>query len=166
MRSSILVFLLSLSTLTCFAGSIVQTPYTAQKVVYEFYFNEPSDINSALYWVRSFVNPLSESPYDLMPEDLKIKVVVHGTEIVTLAKKNYAKYKTAVDRMRYYSNLGVEFKVCALASEDFGYKANDYQDFVQVVPSAFNELVHWQAQGYALIKPTILEKKYSQDEIR
>ena len=166
MKPWLLIFMLFLSTASCYAGSVVQTPYTAQKVVYEFYFNEPSDINSALFWIRSLVNPLSESPYDFMPEDLDIKVVVHGTEIVTLAKKNYAKYKTAVDRMRYYASVGVEFKVCALASRDFGYKAKDYQDFVQVVPSAFSELTHWQMQGYALIRPIILEKKYSQDEIR
>lgn len=166
MKPWLLIFMLFPSTTGCYAGSVVQTPYTAQKVVYEFYFNEPSDINSALFWVRSLVNPLSESPYDFMPEDLDIKVVVHGTEIVTLAKKNYVKYKTAVDRMRYYASVGVEFKVCALASRDFGYKAKDYQDFVQVVPSAFSELAHWQMQGYALIRPVVLEKKYSQDEIR
>jgi intracellular sulfur oxidation DsrE/DsrF family protein len=166
MKPWLLIFMLFLPTASCYAGSVVQTPYTPQKVVYEFYFNEPSDINNALFWIRSLVNPLSESPYDLMPEDLDIKVVVHGTEIVTLAKKNYAKYKTAVDRMRYYSSVGVEFKVCALASRDFGYKAKDYQDFVQVVPSAFNELTHWQMQGYALIRPVVLEKKYSRDEIR
>ena len=34
------------------AGQFSQTPYEPQKVVFDFYFNEPQAINSALYWVR------------------------------------------------------------------------------------------------------------------
>jgi len=155
-----------LTATAIYAGKFVQTPYQPQKVVFEFYFNEPGDINAALYRVRSLMNPLSESPYDLMPEDLDIKIVLHGTEIVTVAKKNNKKYSEVVGRMRYYADAGVEFKVCALASADFGYKPKDYYDFIDVVPSAFTELAHWQMQGFALIKPRILEKKYSLEEIR
>jgi len=33
-------------------------------------------------------------------------VVIHGTEIVTVAHKNYDRYKDAVERMRYYVDLG------------------------------------------------------------
>ena len=68
--------------------------------------------------------------------------------------------------MRYFSQLGVKFKVCGLAAGDYGYALEDFQDYIEVVPSAINELAHWQQQGYALIKPTILSKKYSIDEIR
>jgi intracellular sulfur oxidation DsrE/DsrF family protein len=149
-----------------YAGHFESTAYKPQKVVYEFYFNEPTQINSALYWIRSLLNPLLEAPYNYSPEENDIKVVVHGTEIVTLAKKNYAKYKEAVERMRYYSQLGVEFRVCALAAEDYNYTAKDFYDFVTVVPSAFAELAHWQSQGYALIRPRILDKRYTVDEIR
>lgn len=165
MKSMLLLALL-LAVPGALAGKVVHPPYQPQKVIYEFYFNEPQDINSALYWLRSLVNPLSDEPYGMMPEDHSIKVVLHGTEIVTVAKKNYKKYKTAVDRMRYYASSGVEFKVCALASADFGYKPSDYYDFIEVVPSAFTELSHWQMQGYALIRPQILEKKYATEEIR
>ena len=66
----------------------VQTPYSEQKVVFDFYFDAPEKINSALYWIRSLINPLMEEPYGLAPEMLDIKVVIHGTEIVTLARKN------------------------------------------------------------------------------
>ncbi|KPK11963.1 MAG: hypothetical protein AMJ68_03990 [Acidithiobacillales bacterium SG8_45] len=163
---TLLLSVLLLVVPVALAGKIVHPPYQPQKVIYEFYFNDPQDIDSALYWIRSLVNPLSEEPYGMMPEDHSIKVVLHGTEIVTVAKKNYKKYKTAVDRMRYYANSGVEFKVCALASADFGYKPEDYHDFIEVVPSAFTELSHWQMQGYALIQPTILEKKYATEEIQ
>jgi len=147
-------------------AELIQTPYQEPKVAFEFYFDEPEKINSALYWLRSYINPLTDAPYNYSPEFMDIKVIIHGTEIVTLAKKNYSKYKTAVDRMKYYSMLGVEFRVCGLAAEDFGYETKDFQDFVKIVPSAIIEIGHWQQQGYALIKPTIMDKKFSIEEIR
>ena len=135
-------------------------------MVYDFYFDDPAKINSALYWVRSLINPLMEEPYGIAPEFLDIKVVIHGTEIVTVARKNYEKYQDAVERMRYYSSLGVEFKVCGLAAHDFGYAVDDFYEFIEVVPSAITELAHWQLQGYALLTPVVMEKRYSVEEIR
>lgn len=140
--------------------------YQAPKVVYEFYLDHPQKITSALYWIRSLMNPLMEHPYDMAPEGMEIKVVIHGTEIVTLVKKNYEKYREDVERMRYYASLGVEFKVCGLAADDFGYAAQDFQDFVEVVPSAFTELVHWQQQGYALITPRVYLRQHSVENMR
>ncbi len=144
----------------------VQTPYTEQKVVFDFYFDNPEKINSALYWIRSLMNPLLDTPYDMAPEQLDIKVVLHGTEIVTLARKNEEKYRDAVERMRYYASLGVQFKVCGLAAQDYGYQADAFHEFVEVVPSAITELAHWQLQGYALITPVVMEKHFSIEEIR
>ena len=144
----------------------VQTPYSEQKVVFDFYFDNPDKINSALYWLRSLINPLMEEPYGQAPEFLDIKVVIHGTEIVTVARSNYEKYRDAVERMRYYASLGVEFKVCGLAAEDYDYSSDAFYDFIDVVPSAITELAHWQLQGYALITPTVMEKRISIEEIR
>ena len=107
-----------------------------------------------------------EEPYGYAPEFMEIKVVIHGTEIVTLAKRNYEKYKDIVDRMQYYASLGVEFKVCAEAAQDYGYQLKDFQDFVQLIPSAITELAHWQLQGFALIQPEIIMKKYTIEELR
>ena len=145
---------------------VVMTPYTEPNVVYDFYFDEPAKINNALYWIRSLMNPLMDEPYNMAPEFMSIKVVIHGTEIVAVAKKNYEKYKDAVERMRYYASLGVEFKVCGLAAHDYGYMVEDFQEYIEVVPSAINELAHWQMEGYALITPTVMEKKYTIEEIR
>ena len=145
---------------------VVMTPYSEQNVVYDFYLDEPAKINSALYWIRSLMNPLMEDPYNLAPEFMNIKVVIHGTEIVAVARKNYDKYKDAVERMRYYASLGVEFKVCGIAAHDYGYAVADFQEFIEVVPSAINELAHWQLEGYALITPTVMEKKFTIEEIR
>lgn len=148
------------------AGSWVQTPYQPPRVMFEFYFDDPNKIGSALYWIRSLMNPLTEAPYNYPPEDFSIVVVIHGTEIVTVAKKNAAKYQEAVDRMRYYADLGVKFKVCGQAAEDYGYAVKDFQDFIEVVPNAITELAHWQQQGYALILPQIMDKKLDIDAIR
>jgi intracellular sulfur oxidation DsrE/DsrF family protein len=148
------------------AGKWVATPYAPARVVFELYLDDPQKIGSALYWVRSLVNPLQAAPYNYSPEDSSIIVVIHGTEIVTVAKKNEAKYREAVDRMRYYADLGVSFKVCGQAAEDFGYAVKDFQDFIEVVPNAITELAHWQQQGYALIVPQILDKRIDTDAIR
>jgi intracellular sulfur oxidation DsrE/DsrF family protein len=148
------------------AGKWVQTPYAPAKVMFEFYLDDPQKIGSALYWIRSLMNSLQEAPYNYSPEELKIVVVIHGTEIVTVATKNEATYQEAVDRMRYYASLGVSFKVCGQAAEDFGYSVKDFQDFVEVVPNGITELAHWQQQGYALIIPHVLNKKIDTESIR
>jgi hypothetical protein len=148
------------------SAEFTETPYTAQKAVFDFYFDEPAKIDSALYWIRSLMNPLTTEPYGYAPEELELVVVIHGTEIVTLAKTNYEQYREAVERMSYYASLGVRFKVCAIALKDFGYKPDDLQGFVQVVPSGITELAHWQLQGYALITPRILAKKHANADIR
>lgn len=140
--------------------------YAEPKVVYDFFLDDPAKMGSALYWIRSLINPLSESPYNLAPEFMDIKVVIHGTEIVTVAKKNYEKYREVVERMRYYAAIGVEFKVCALAAEDYAYQVEDFYEFIDVVPSAFTELVHWQNQGYALITPQVFIRRQTIEEMR
>ena len=147
-------------------GKIVETPYQPQKVVFDFYFDHPVKISSALYWLRTLINTLSDDPYNISAEANNIKVVIHGTEIATVVTKNYEKYQDAVDRMRYYASIGVEFKVCNLAARDFGYQTEDFQDFIQIVPSAMNEIAHWQNNGYALITPVVTEKRYTTEEIR
>mgnify|MGYP001809796122 FL=1 len=159
-----LIFGLLLSLQVRAEATIVNTPYAAPKVVFDFFLDDPAKMASALYWLRSLILPLSVPPYEYNTHTLK--VVVHGTEQVTLAKKNEAKYKDLVDPMRYYADLGIEFKVCGMAMHDYGYSAKDLQDFVHIVPSAPVELVHWQNQGYAVLVPTIMDKKFNIEDIR
>jgi uncharacterized protein len=144
----------------------VQTPYKNPKVLFDFYFDHPAKMGSALYWLRSFMNPLLEAPYSFFQEDMRVIVLLHGTELVTVAKKNEAKYEEVVQRMRYYAQQGVSFKVCGLALKDYGYTLADMQPFIEVTPSAVTELVHWQNQGYALVAPNITDKIVSIEEIR
>ncbi len=162
-----LVLLCSLAHLPTMAqAKFVQTPYQNPKALVDVFLDDPIKLGSALYWVRSLVNPLVEAPYSMFPEDMRIIVLLHGTEIVTLAKKNEARYAEVVQRMRYYADMGVKFKVCGLAMQDYQYSAADLHDFVEVAPSAITELMHWQNQGYALITPQVNEKKFAIDSIR
>lgn len=149
------------------SGAKVENPaYPDPKVVFDFYFAHPDEINTGLYWIRSLIQPLMEAPYNEAPEMMNIVVVIHGTEIVTLAKKNEAKYKEAVERMRYYHDLGVQFHVCGMALHDYDYTPADMQPFVTIVPSAMADLVGLQQQGYALIIPKIMSKHRAIAEIR
>jgi intracellular sulfur oxidation DsrE/DsrF family protein len=149
------------------SAEFVATPYAEQqKIVFDFYFDDPQKINPALYWLKGLVDPLMAEPYNLAPDDLDIKVILHGTEVVALAKHNYPLYQKAVQRMRYYADLGVEFRLCAIAARDYDYKLSDLQDFVQLVPSGIAELAHWQKQGYVLITPHIQDRRFAISEIR
>ena len=144
----------------------VQTPYANPKAIVDVYLDHPAKMGAALYWVRSLVNPLTEAPYSLFAEDMSIIVLLHGTELVTVARKNEAKYEEVVQRMRYYAAQGVKFKVCGLALQDYGYTDADMQPFIEVTPSAMTELVHWQNRGYALITPQVPDKRHSIEDIR
>ena len=144
----------------------IEPPYKEPKVVYDFYLDDPAKMNAALFWIRSLINPLTEAPYNFAPDFMEIKVVIHGLEIVTVARKNYKKYRQVVERMRYYHSLGVEFKVCSLAATDYDYQIKDFYEFIDVVPSAFTELAHWQQQGFALITPKVYLRTQSIEDIR
>ena len=162
-----LALMLSLTSEPVMAqAKVVQTPYQNPKALVDVFLDDPAKMSAALYWLRSLVNPLTEAPYSMFSEDMSIIVLMHGTEIVTLARKNEEKYAELVQRMRYYADLGVKFKVCGLALQDYHYKPEDLHSFVEVTPSAITELMHWQNRGYALITAQVTEKKFSIDDIR
>lgn len=148
------------------AGKVTYPDYREPKAVFDFFFADPRHINQALHWIRSYMNPLIDEPYDFAPEFMETVVVIHGTEIVTLTKHNYEKYRDAVDRMRYYASLGVKFKVCGLAANDYAYSPDDFYDFVEIIPSSMAEIADLQQRGYGLIIPQVHEKIFAIEEIR
>jgi len=164
---SLLLLLAATQALPVLAqAKVVQTPYKHPKALVDIYLDDPAKLASALNWIRGVMNPLTEAPYSMAPEDIPIIVLMHGTEIVTLARKNEARYRDLVQRMRYYAELGVKFKVCGLSMRDYDYTPADLYDFVEVTPSALTELMYWQNQGYALIPAVVMDKKFSIDDIR
>ena len=101
-------------------AKVIQTPYKNPKALVDIYLDDPAKLASALNWVRGVMNPLIEAPYNLAPEDIPVIVLIHGAEIVTLAHRNEARYHDVVQRMRYYAEMGVKFKVCGLSMKDYG----------------------------------------------
>jgi len=142
----------------------VNTPYDPPKAVFDVYLDDPAKLNNALGWLTSMSSALSKPPYQFDPTT--IKVVIHGAEIVTLAKKNEDKYPVAVEKMQRLADQGVEFKVCAYTADIYGYRDEDFHDFVEIVPSAMAEVAYWQSKGYALLMPHVAESRKSIDEIR
>lgn len=165
-KKIIILWLMTCSLQSFAQGQWVQTPYQQQKVIFDFFFDQPEKVASALYWIRSYIKTLSAHPYNQAPEFMNIIIMSHGTDIVTLAKKNYNKYQNIVERLRYYSYLGVKIKVCGISAEAYQYSIHDFYDFVEVVPSAFTDIVHWQQQGYHVIRPVIYDKNFKIEDIR
>ena len=85
-------------------------------------------------------------------------VVSHGRELPVFAMKNKEQYADIVERLESLSMYGVEFKVCKMAAEQiYGLSEKDFYPFVELVPSAITEIIHWQLQGYALMIPQVFE---------
>ena len=130
-----------------YAGAtIVETPYQEQKVVIDFFLDHPDKLGAGLYWLRAIFQTLNAEPYGIAPDFIDAKVVIHGTEIVALAKKNYAKYKEVVERMRYYTEFaraGDGLAAVALRTDDAkgaysellwaGFAPSDPMDFSRPV---------------------------------
>ncbi len=135
------------------AGSFVKTPYASPKVVFEIYLDNPGKLGNAINWVRNMTFTLSQPPYTFDPKTLK--VVMHGVEIQATVKEFAGNFPETVEKMRALAEQGVEFKVCNYAREQYGYTLDDFQDFIQVVPSAIVEVAYWQNQGYALMTPQV-----------
>ena len=86
MRKLLLIIALLLASLPlqgmASSAKYVETPYKAeQKVVFDFYLDDPEKINAALYWLKALIDPLMAAPYNTAPDDLDIKVVIQFSEI-------------------------------------------------------------------------------------
>jgi len=119
------------------------------KTVWDFNFVDPKTVGG----VFNNVNALRKATADFGPNELdplKIVIVSHGPEIVVWAKKNYGKYKEIVDRAANLAKQGVRIEVCRNAAAAQGFKPEDLQGFVTVVPAGPYALAYWQAKGYSL----------------
>lgn len=89
----------------------------------------------------------------------KVVIVTHGPELRAFAKENYTKFQTIVDKMAALANEGVEFYMCKHAMKMAGYKPEDMDGFITVVPSGFAEIAYYEYKGYQYINPTPLSTK-------
>ncbi|HUW27332.1 MAG TPA: DsrE family protein [Sulfuriferula sp.] len=89
----------------------------------------------------------------------KVVIVTHGPELRAFAKENYTKYQSIVDKMAALAKEGVEFYMCRNAMKIAGYRPEDMDGFITVVPSGFAEIAYLEFQGYQYINPTPLSTK-------
>ncbi|MFN7065234.1 MAG: DsrE family protein [Aquificaceae bacterium] len=142
-------------------GKVIQTPYQKPfKVVFEFFFDHPEKLRPALGWISNVIYILTSPPYNFSLEDIDIVVVSHGRELPAFVTRNREKYEDIVERLESLSLYGVKFKVCRIAAEQiYGLSEKEFYPFVELVPSAITEIIHWQLQGYALMIPQVFEIK-------
>lgn len=120
------------------------------KVVWDFNFQDPKSVGMVFNNVAALLKATAEyGPHEIDP--IKVVIVSHGPEVVLWAKKNYSKYKDIVDRAASFSQQGVRFEVCKNDAAALGFKPEDLDGFVTVVPAGPYALTYWQNKGYAYI---------------
>lgn len=120
------------------------------KAAWDFNFDNPGDVHRALNPIVLAINANAEhGPLSLDP--MPNVVVSHGGEAVIWAKKNYKQFKEVIDRARRIHEMGVRFEVCNVVAQAQGFDADDYHDFIKVVPTGSYALIYWANKGYAVI---------------
>ncbi len=120
------------------------------KAVWDWSFEDPKQAAISMNFLGALLRATSEfGPRDVQP--IKVVVVSHGPEVVVWAKKNYQKYKEIVDRAASFADQGVRFEVCRNDAAALGFKPEDLQGFVHVIPAGPYALTYWQNKGYAYV---------------
>jgi uncharacterized protein len=138
------------------------------KVVWDFNFQDPKTVGVVLNNLNALLKATSEfGPKEIDP--IKVVIVSHGPEVVLWAKKNYAKYKNIVDRAASFTKQGVRFEICRNDARALGFKPEDLDGFVTVIPAGPYALTYWQNKGYAYIAvgatvPTSPFTPYNKDD--
>ena len=151
-----LFLLLCLITVPAFAapdapwgrGQAIDKEYSKQKVVYDVAVGSVAALTSVLDRA-SFLSQLNGAD----PFDSKIVIVLHGNEIPFFAIKNFAKYKTLMERAQSLSVGGIiEFRMCRVAARGHGFQPEDIHGFVTLVPMADAEIIALQHVGFAYMR--------------
>lgn len=122
------------------------TPYKAQKALYDFNFANPPDGKGALGYVRNHLKAIQEFGD---PKNSHIVIVAHGNELHSLARANRVIYPDVYEAFKALTDQGVTIHVCRNAARSRGYDAEDFYDFVTVVPAAVIDIAKWQNEGYS-----------------
>lgn len=139
------------------------------KVVWDFNFKDPKAVGVVLNNVNALLKATSEyGPHEIDP--IKVVILSHGPEVVLWAKQNYKKYKDIVDRAASFAQQGVRFEVCRNDAAALGFKPEDLDGFVTVIPAGPYALTYWQNKGYAYIavgatEPTPPFSKYNEHDM-
>ena len=122
------------------------TPYAAQKALYDFNFAKPGQGKSALGYIRNHLRALKE--FGDTP-DSHIVIVAHGNELHAFSRHNREAYPEVYEALKDLTDQGVSIFVCRNAARGRGYDSGDFYDVITVVPAAVSEIANWQNQGYS-----------------
>ena len=93
-------------------------------------------------WI-SYLNTL----YQADPFASSITIVMHGDEIPYFAIRNHLKYRELMTHARSLENSGnIQFRMCTLAAESHGFKADEFHGFVEMMPMADAEIIRLQQE--------------------
>ena len=154
--------ILILGTLTClgsvsakdmvapYGTATVQTrPTSVLNTVFDVSYDDPQKLDLLYDFVRN-TRKVTRG---------KVAIVTHGPELRAFAKENYTKYQLIVDKMAALAKEGVTFYMCSNAMKMAGYKPEDMDGFITVVPSGFAEIAYLEYKGYQYINPTPLSTR-------
>lgn len=122
--------------------------YRGQRVVFDVTAGTLAGLNSVLDRAGYLSRINGDDPFET-----RIVIVLHGDAIPFFAVRNYARYRTLMQRA-YSVSLGniVEFRMCAAAARLRGLQARDIHGFVTMVPMAEAEIARLQHEGFAYLR--------------
>ncbi|MEE9423287.1 MAG: DsrE family protein [Gammaproteobacteria bacterium] len=82
-------------------------------------------------------------------ESALVSLVLHGPEVEYFALKNYAKYKSLVDRAAKLDALGaVDISICQTMMQNYGVSSDEVPAFLEQVPYGPDEVQRLVNEGY------------------
>ncbi len=82
-------------------------------------------------------------------ESALVSLVLHGPEVEYFALKNYAKYKSLVDRAAKLDALGaVDISICQTMMHNYGVSSDEVPAFLEQVPYGPDEVRWLVNEGY------------------
>ena len=127
--------------------AMMQTKYDAARVVYDVSSDTLEKLNNVLDRISMLQNIYESDPFDA-----SIIVVIHDAAIPYFVKGNNQKFHELVKRAQSLT-MGdvIKFRMCSASARMQGFKQEDIQDFIVMVPMADAEIIKLQREEYALM---------------
>ncbi|MGD8933653.1 MAG: DsrE family protein [Gammaproteobacteria bacterium] len=119
---------------------LTDTEYKPHKVVYDVTTGKLEVMDHVLDRGSYLSNISGADPFDQ-----SIVLVIHGSAIKFFAIENTAKYRAMMQRAASLVSSDVlKIRMCKIAAEAKGYKAEDIHGFVEMVPMGDAEIIRLQ----------------------
>ena len=130
-------------------AKIIEIDYKPPKVVYDVAVKSVGKINSVLDRA-SYLSKITGAD----PFETSIVLVLHGDEINFFARKNEKKYHDLMVRAKSLVTAEtLKIRMCRIAAEGHGFKPEDIQNFIEMVPMGDAEIVRLQTEeGHAYMR--------------